>query len=160
MDERALSTYLNAHLAGSTAGLWTVERLADAHPDGERGATLRKIRDEIREERTILRDVIQRLPKDESTVMKVAGAAGAVVAWTRAALPIPRTPTSLEQLEALAVGVWGKRLLWGTLAKVAAESGRFEDLPLDDLAATAERQERDLLRLRDDAIVASLDLAA
>jgi hypothetical protein len=66
------------------------------------------------------------------------------------------SPGTFADLEALAIGVWGKRLLWGTLSRLADVDKRLGELPLDDLIADAERQEVELLRLRQEVIVPSL----
>ncbi|MGZ8631729.1 MAG: hypothetical protein ACXWZF_12310 [Actinomycetota bacterium] len=58
-------------------------------------------------------------------------------------------PSLLEDLEALAVGVWGKRLLWGATARKAAEDRRLVDIEIERLVEMAEAQEIELLRLRD-----------
>ncbi|MEP6759360.1 MAG: hypothetical protein ABJB55_09210 [Actinomycetota bacterium] len=157
MDTEALGSYLNDHLAGSEVGLRTAERLAAELEDGGDGF-LSHLCEEIRDEQALLRTTLDRLELDESLLKRSAGVAGGVLGWVRDAVPIGDTPTTLEDLEALAVGVWGKRLLWGTLARVAAHDERFADLDVDGLAARAEDQERALLGLRADQIEQSLRL--
>jgi hypothetical protein len=159
MDERALATYLNDHLAGSTAGLWTATRLIGEHRNDDIGHYLLTFRDQVIEDREVLRSAIRRLPADESIVKRTAGALAAALVWTRNVLPLRGTPSLLEDLESLAIGVWGKRLLWGSLARVSAEDDRFADVDVERLAKRAEEQERELLRLRDEAIRTTLDLA-
>ncbi len=83
------------------------------------------------------------------------GIAAGVAAKVKDAVP-GGAPSDLEGLEALAVGVWGKRLLWGTLHTIAAFHDGFRALPLDDLSEKAEDQERELVRLRQRAIATSM----
>ena len=64
-------------------------------------------------------------------------------------------PAEVAELEALAIGIWGKRLMWGTLKKLAEIDERFSAVPTDDLSDRAERQEIQMLRLRQDAILSS-----
>jgi hypothetical protein len=100
------------------------------------------------------------LPARENPWKRVAGIALSLVAWGRDLLPSGARPTLAEELEVLAMGVWGKRLLWGALARVAESDPRFEDLDLEALTARAEDHERELLRLREDALVDAFGLRA
>jgi hypothetical protein len=161
-EERRLATYLGDHLAGSAGGLTTARRLADALRDGPHGSALERLVSELRGERAFLRRVCDRLGVHTPLVRQAVGVVGALGLRLRDQLPLLGAPTPLEQLEALAVGVWGKRLLWGTLGRLAEADERLADLAddLDRLAAQAERQERDLLAVRDDVVAAELLPAA
>jgi hypothetical protein len=66
------------------------------------------------------------------------------------------SPKPFTDLEALAIGVWGKRLLWGALIELSEVDERIASLPLSDLSDQAERQEVELLRLRSESIRSSL----
>lgn len=149
MDDARLRTYLNDHLAGASAAVWALVRLAADHAGDELGPPLAQLRDDIRMDREALRDALDRLPAGESVWKRALGVAGGVVAWGRNALPIGSRPTPAEELEALAIGVWGKRLLWGTMTRVAEHDERFADLDVEQLTERAEAQEKELLRLRD-----------
>jgi hypothetical protein len=70
-----------------------------------------------------------------------------------AAAPAPRP---FSDLEMLAIGVWGKRLLWGALKELSDVDDRIAELPIDQLTDQAERQEVELLRLRSDVVAPSL----
>jgi hypothetical protein len=84
------------------------------------------------------------------------GSVGGMLTWLRDAAPIGSAPTLLEDLEVLAIGVWGKRLLWGTLARATTHDPRLAVLDADRLACQAEAEERELLRLRSDEIERAL----
>jgi hypothetical protein len=71
-NQELLATYLNDHLAASTAGVELIRRAAGNH-DGERGAELARLADEIDQDREALRDIMKRLDVSESTVKKAAG---------------------------------------------------------------------------------------
>lgn len=148
VDDARLRTYLNDHLAGGTAAVWTLVRLAADHRGDELGRPLADLRDQVAMDRDTLRDLLGRLPSGESLWKRALGAVGAVAAWGRNLLPDPR-PTPAEELEALAIGVWGKRLLWGTMTRVAERDPRFADVDVRELTERAEEQEKELLRLRD-----------
>jgi hypothetical protein len=151
MDDAVLATYLNDHLAGAEVGFRTAERLAD-QLDGEDERFLRGMCTAIDEERDLLRGLLEKLGADESVLKRGVGAVGGILGSVREAMPIGDAPTTLEDLELLAMGVWGKRLLWGTMARVADRDERFADIPVGWLAARAETQERTLLRIRADHI--------
>ena len=157
MDDDVLAHYLNDHLAGAEVGLRTAERLAE-HFDGEDERFLRGMCTAIEEERDLLRGLLEKLDASENVLKRGVGAVGGILGSVRDAIPIGDAPTTLEDLELLAIGVWGKRLLWGTLARVGARDERFADIAVDWLAARAETQERTLLRIRIDQIDRSLEL--
>ena len=151
MDDERLRTYLNDHLAGASSAVATLVRLAADRADDDLGLQLAQLRDEIRLDRDALREAVARLPGGESGWKRALGLAVSIGAWGRDLLPGAR-PTFAQELEALAIGVWGKRLLWGALARVAEHDDRFLDLDLESLSARAEAQEKELLRLRDEAL--------
>jgi hypothetical protein len=110
---------------------------------------------QIEEEQQALRTAIDRLGGTDSgpgLVGQVLGlAAGAATAARRLLIP-ERVPSLLEDLESLAVGIWGKRLLWGALARRAMEDTRLADIEIERLVEQAEAQELEILRLRDDEL--------
>lgn len=160
MDERRLRTYLNDHLAGATGAWRVLVRLAGDHAGDDLGGPLVDLRDQIGADRDVLRDALRRLPDGESVWKRALGAAVSMAAWGRQLLPAGPRPSLAEELEVLAIGVWGKRLLWGTLMRVRERDPRFADLDLDDLAARAEAQEKEILRLRNHVLAAAFDLDA
>jgi hypothetical protein len=85
-------------------------------------------------------------------VTRAIGLSSSVVIWARNLLIPQPAPMLVEDLEALAVGIWGKRLLWGAIARRAGVDPRLADVPVERLAESAEQQEIEVLRLRDDAI--------
>jgi hypothetical protein len=156
LDEASLAAYLESHLTGSKSAEGLAQRLleADEH-DEDVKRFLRGFIGEIREERGYVESIIESMDRDRSLIRRgldvateLAGMAGELAATV--------SPGLFAHLEALAVGVWGKRLLWGALVKLAEVDDRFQSLPLADLSDQADRQEVELLRLRNDAIVPSL----
>ena len=156
----ALRTYLGDHLAGARLGTETAERCADGS-DGELERYLRGFLDQIAEETATLRSTLDLLEVSPPATRQALTKAGAVVNVVREALPGGYTPLRrLEDLEALCVGVWGKRLLWSTLIRVASTDGRLGAMPYAELAEHAERQERELLAWRDRAAADALGIDA
>jgi len=156
LDESGLATYLQAHEAGSHAAEGAAKRLLGRDDlDDAAQVFLREFIVEIRVERAHLTSLLERLERDESLIRRGFQVAATVadIVGRVAALPSPRPFTDLE---ALAIGVWGKRLLWGTLTELSDIDDRIAELPLRELTDQAEHQEVALLRVRSDAIVPSL----
>lgn len=146
MDAEALAGYLNEHLAGAEGALRVASRLRAVGDDDDLVRFMDRFSADIERERAVLEDILGLLDADPSLIGRTVGTVGGMVMRVREV--ISETPTRLEDLEALAIGVWGRRLLWGTLVRVATHDDRFDTFDLDRLVATAEDHERGLLRLR------------
>jgi hypothetical protein len=156
LDESGLATYLQAHEAGSHAAEGVAKRLLGRDDvDADAKAFVREFIVEIRVERAHLTSLLERLETDQSLIRRGLRAAAGVadVIGRVAAAPAPRP---FSDLEMLAIGVWGKRLLWGALKELSDVDDRIAELPLDQLTDQAERQEVELLRLRSDVVAPSL----
>lgn len=156
LDESGLATYLQTHEAGSHAAEGVAKRLLGRGDlDDTAKSFLREFVVEIRVERAHLTSLLDRLEQDQSLLRRGfrAAATAAEVVGRVTATPAPRP---FSDLEALAIGVWGKRLLWGALKELSDVDDRIAELPLDDLTEQAEHQEVELLRLRSGVIVPSL----
>ncbi len=156
LDEAGLATYLQAHEAGSRAAEGVAKQLLGRNDvDADARAFLRTFIVEIRVERAHLTSLLERLERDESLVHRGFQAA-AMLAEVASRVAATASPRPFSDLEALAIGVWGKRLLWGALIELSVIDERIGELPLDSLTEQAERQEVELLRLRSDAVLRSL----
>jgi hypothetical protein len=120
--ETPISVYLNDHLAGSVAGLELARRLGDA--------TLAK---EIEEDRATLVDVMRRLDVDTDEARQA-------VAWVAEKALRVKPGGRLHHLEALSLGVEGKRLLWEALRHARPDDARLEGIDLAALSARAQSQ--------------------
>lgn len=150
---RALRPYLEDHLVGSEVGLRTARRLQrGAH--GDLRAYAQELVSRIPEEQRVLRAAIDAAGLTVQPVELAArafGAASSLGVWARRTLPEP-VPSTLEDLEAMIVGVRGKRLLWDTMVRVAAADPSFDRWPFAGLEAEAEEQERRLVEFRREAV--------
>ena len=155
MDASRFVPYLEDHMAGSVAGSRIVGSLMRQHPYDDLGDAMTRLEQQFDEEQEVLRTVIHRLGGGSapSITAQVFGLAGSMVAVARRIVVAEPAPSRFEQLESLAVGVWGKRLLWGAIARQASEDPRLADIEIDRLIEMAESQEIDLLRLRDEELV-------
>lgn len=157
MDHTQMRRYLEDHLAGADVGLVIASRLERAHPGTEVSAVMARMVGDIRGERALVADALQRLDGSPDLVRRAMGIVGSL-GRLAGSLPFVPEPSLLEDLEALAVGVWGKRLLWGAIGRVQESEGGFDGVDVDELAAKAEQQEKEILALRQTAIEEVLDL--
>src|SRR3954447_4413692 len=148
----ALPTYLNDHLAGSTAGLELARRIADDHRGTEYGEVVGPIAEEIADDRRALEDVMRRLGAGRDP-LKLLGAWGAEQlrrvrpGWLFGESEAGR----LEELEMLALGVTGKLALWEALQRTHAADPRLSGVDLQALAERARSQFERIEALRLDA---------
>jgi hypothetical protein len=151
MNVKHLGTYINDHLAGSVAALELLGHLVSANAGTPRGQFFIELRQEIEHDQAVLRDLLEQLRFKESPMRKV-------VAWfsekfARAKLsvedPIGDELARFEKLEALSLGIDGKRMLWLALNVVAEGAPALQAMDLTRLEqrATEQRQRVEALRL-------------
>jgi hypothetical protein len=150
MDRKLLGIYLNDHLAGSTIGLELARRARGSNKSSEYGDVLDRIAREIDEDRETLKALMESLEIGHDR-LKIGGA------WIAEKLGrlkpngrlLSYSPLSrLVELESLALGISGKLSLWEALREVAAEDARLDLEELGRLAERAERQRKEVWRLR------------
>jgi hypothetical protein len=136
--------YLNDHLAGSTAGLELAKRAAGENAGGELGAFLAELAEEIAEDRTELETIMEELGVGRDQVKQVAAWVGEKAGRLKRNGHLtgysPLSP--LIELEALSLGIEGKRLMWVALADTLGD--RIGAERLARLIARAERQREDV----------------
>ena len=112
-----LSDYLNDHLAGSVGALELLDRLVDACQGKPLERFFRDLREDIHQDQEQLKELMQKLGVGESAVRK----AGAWIAEKLSRPKIELGDGSKEEigiflaLEALVLGITGKRSLWRAL---------------------------------------------
>ncbi|MFN2622658.1 MAG: hypothetical protein ABR611_07415 [Chthoniobacterales bacterium] len=112
-----LSDYLNDHLAGSVGALELLDRLVHTYAGKPLERFFRELRDDIRKDQEQLEELIAKLGLKESAVRK----AGAWIAekFSRPKIDLEGDSTSdlglFLALEALVLGITGKRSLWRAL---------------------------------------------
>ena len=157
MSRDALKTYLNDHLAGSVMAIEVAERTIRENDGGPVAARLSPLLEQIREDQTVLKGVIERLGTGESSLKK----AGAWLAEKAGRLKLggtdePGELSRLEVLELLTTGVHGKRALWRALRVVAVRHEELRGLDLDLLERRAVEQHDELEAMRLEAAKAAL----
>jgi hypothetical protein len=123
-----LATYLNDHLSGSTAALELLEHLESTHPD--LAPLLKQLRNDIEADRNELESCMTGLGVSRSTARQAA--AWIAEKFARLKMKVDDLSSSrlklLESLEALAIGIHGKRALWRALAAAMVPGPDYERL--------------------------------
>jgi hypothetical protein len=143
-DDRLLAIYLDDHLAGSVAGRDRCRHARDRNSGTELGHFLTELLREIEEDRATLVRVAERLGAQPSRLKQAL-----VIAVERVGRLKPNgqltgySPLSrVIELEALSLGLEGKRLLW--LALGALDDPRLAEFDLEALAERAAAQREGL----------------
>ena len=134
-----LHTYLNDHLAGSVAAIELLDKLIEQHSEDRFAKTFRDWRTEIQADQETLRKLIQKLGAEESAMRK----AGAWVAEKFSRIKVGDVDDSaglLQALEALALGISGKRLLWRSLGAIAPNFAALQGMDFGALEKRAQDQ--------------------
>src|SRR4051812_36030500 len=129
MDD--LSDYLNDHLAGSVAALELLDRLVEAYAAKPLERFFRELRDDIRGDQEQLEELITKLGFKESAVRQAG-------AWIAEKFSRPKIELEADSkfdlglflaLEALVLGITGKRSLWralGAASRALPELARLD----------------------------------
>jgi hypothetical protein len=112
VDRRAAwATYLRDHLAGADAAIQTVQRLSDVYRGSPEGALFGSLHVQLREDRGVVEAILADLGATPRSIKRLAGrAAGSALKVVAGAAP--GDLSLFRTLEALAIGVQGKRCLW------------------------------------------------
>ena len=134
-----LSEYLNDHLAGSVGALELLDRLIESHEGKPLERFFRDLRDDIHQDQAQLQELIGKLGIGESAVRKAG-------AWFVEKLSRPKLELGeggklelglLLALEALVLGITGKRSLWRALkaaSRTVPELARLDYSGLENRA--------------------------
>ena len=148
---RALSTYLDDHLAGATVGVELAQRSLSSHEGTPAAGPLQTLADEIADDRQTLIWVQQRLGFEPSKMKTAAGRISEKITRFKLSQRITSDPnfTRLLELETLSLGIAGKRALWQSLQ--SSIGANLQDVDFEDLIKRAERQRARVERYRLDA---------
>lgn len=149
---------MNDHLAGATFGVGLAQRIAHQHRHSARSADLRRIADEIAQDRQSLLDVMDVLGAPARRHKVYGGWAGERLGRLKPNGVVFRRSGlgTLIELESLRLGVEGKSLIWRTLLVVAAGEPRLDASRLHLLLDRARDQIDTLETLRRTAAEAVL----
>lgn len=142
MAREHIATYLNDHLAGATGALELLEHLEKEHADTEVGRLASGLRADVEADRQALESLMERLEVARSRTRKAAAWLGEKAAELKLRLDDPAGGSLrlFESLEALSLGIEGKRSLWRALATAAEEAPHLRVANYEDLIRRAEEQ--------------------
>jgi hypothetical protein len=139
MADEHLAAYLNDHLAGATMALELLAHLERAFAGQAVERFAATLRGEIEEDKRELQGLVESLGIRESTPRQVAGWLAEKVAQLKLRLDDVAGGTFrvFEALEALSLGIEGKRSLWAALREVAKNSPALKHVDFDRLETRA-----------------------
>jgi hypothetical protein len=141
-DDSHLATYLQDHLAGSEAALELLEHLEKAPTQDGLGPWAAALRADIDADRQELEALMERLQITASRPRLAFAWLGEKVTVIKLWLDDSRGGglRLLESLEALALGIDGKRALWRSLATAAEGAPGLHGVDYDRLGQRADEQ--------------------
>jgi hypothetical protein len=162
LHKKRLGTYLNDHLAGSTAGIELAKRTTGNNEGTPYGDFLASVLVEVEEDRDTLKDIMKRLDIDQNALKVSMGWAAEKLGRLKLNDQlIGYSPLSrLIELEGLMLGVSGKRALWQALQPVLDGHPALTGISFDALVARAEGQIHGLEHHRRQAAIEALTESA
>ena len=146
MSGKLLSTYLNDHLAGATAGRDLARRSLASNRGTPYAPSLERLTREIEEDRRELEAMMTRLGvgRDRLKIALAWAAEKAARLKPNAQLTGYSPLSRVLELESLSAGVQGKLALWRAIRDVAARDPRLGAFDLERLIRRAESQQEEL----------------
>lgn len=149
MAVNPLKIYLRDHLAGSRSALKLLQDLRRNHAGDEIGALADKLYREISEDRATLRAIGKRVGVRRSLFKEAGGEVIARLLRIKLRRFAPGGFEAFQKLEALSLGIEGKKMLWRVLARSAETDSRLAQFDYSRLQsrATSQREKVDSLNL-------------
>jgi hypothetical protein len=148
MGHEHLATYLNDHLAGSTVALELLETLSAA--PAPLADFFSQLKGEISADRQELEALMSRLEIGESRTRKASAWLAEKFTELKLRLDDPAGGDLrlFESLEALSLGIEGKKNLWLALASLTEQEPALQSLDYDRLIVRAQQQRNGVEALR------------
>ena len=147
-NDSGLREYVTDHLGGAAMAIALLDRLIGSYRRASHGPFLVELRREIEKDRVQLQRVAKTVGARPGTLKRAAG-------WFAEKLTRPKlrleddAPLGLFlSLEALALGVTGKRSLWRALRRMASSDERLRQFDFRVLEVRALDQYREIERRR------------
>jgi hypothetical protein len=142
VSTEALLTYLNDHVAGAVAAVELLDHLIELHRASDRRTFYQTVRAEIIEDQEVLQGLVGRIGGRESQVRKAAAWLAEKLAQAKLALDdrVTGQLRTFEALEALALGIQGKLLLWKALNQTARANPALQGVDFVRLQERAQNQ--------------------
>jgi len=144
MKNKHLTTYLNDHLSGSVAALQLISYIQNIHPDTELKTFLIQLEADIKADQQQLESFMERWSIAKSSPRQLAAWLAEKVMQAKLLMDDSSNgPLALlEIMEALSLGIEGKRLLWCSL------EGLVDDVDFALLKQRADDQRRTVEQFR------------
>jgi len=127
---QALIAYLRDHLSGSDVAVGVVHRLVSTDQTVVDRPLFQRLGKEFEEDRSVVRALLNELGASGRSIKRAAGiASGAVLSVTAGGAP--GELSLLRTLEALSIGVQGKRCLWRALQNLRPSPGGMDFVELE-----------------------------
>jgi len=136
--DQSLVAYLRDHLGGADAAIHVVRRLSATHEGTADGRLFRQLAEEFEQDRATVRALLAQLGASARSPKRVAGRASAALLGFTAG-GTPGQLSLLRTLEALAIGIQGKRCMWRALQTLDTAQSTTQINPVE-LEAKALRQ--------------------
>ena len=153
-----LQVYLNDHLAGSVAAIELLDDLIQHHPAHRLAKFFGEMRDDIAADQETLRSLMEKIGAQESTMRKAGAWLGEKIGRTKLRFSGENSIGLMQALEALVLGVTGKKLLWRSLAAVSSNIVEMQGADFAELESRAraqiERLEAERLQLSREVLAA------
>jgi len=142
MANEHIATYLNDHLAGSVVALELLEHLEAEHAGTPIEGFVAELRADVEADRQELESLMDRLQVARSSTRRMTAWIAEKITEIKLRVDDPAGGALrlLEALEAVALGIDGKKALWLSLAAAAVESPGLRLLDYDRLEKRAEEQ--------------------
>ncbi|MGW8954625.1 hypothetical protein [Streptomyces sp. NPDC055709] len=142
VHDKALRIYLNDHLAGATTGAELSRRIARAHDSSGRAPELRRLAEDIADDRRSLLALMESLGIAPQQYKARGGWLAEKIARLKLNGRVRRRSglSTIVELETLRMGIQGKYLLWTALMAAAPVPGPVDTTRLQELADRAKGQ--------------------
>ena len=158
MSNDHLATYLNDHLSGAVVALELLEHLEAEYANTPIAEFFSSIKAEIAADRQELESLMSHLDITQSKTRKASAWFAEKFTQLKLRLDDPRGGELrlYESLEALSLGIEGKKSLWLALSRVAEETPALRVVDYERLLQRAEEQRRQAEAMRLDTAKAVL----
>lgn len=135
-----LGIYLHDHLAGSRFAIDLLESLRNRYSGEPLGQLASSLLVEIKQERDLLQRIVDKVGKGSPDLKEAAAWLAEKVSRFKLSHADAKDFAAFEALEALSLGIVGRRALWRALIVIAESDGRLAGLNFEQLISTAESQ--------------------
>ena len=144
MNAKHLTNYLKDHFAGSVAAVELLDHLISSRRGKTHEQFFIRLRDEVVEDQEVLRGLLHGLGAEGGALRNTTAFLSEKLARIKLLLENPTGGqlARLEKLEALALGIEGKRTLWCALLAVSEEIPALHKVDFARLGQRADDQRK------------------